>query len=44
MCCEYLVSKTYLCERQLITKVNVVVVKISNLEIANKIVKTTKTK
>jgi len=44
MCCEHFVSKIYLCERQLTTKANVIVVKINNLKIVNRIVITTKTR
>jgi len=38
------VSKIYLRERQLTTRANIIAIEIDNLEIANKIVTTTKTK
>jgi len=42
MCCEHLVLKIYLRERQSIARVEVIVVDASNLKIANKIVTTIK--
>jgi len=36
------VSKTYLYKKLLTTKTNIIVIKINNLEIANKIIITTK--
>ncbi len=44
MYCEHLVLKTYLREKQLTTRASVIVVKVSNSKIANKIATTTKTK
>ncbi len=42
--CEHSISKTYLRKRQSIAKVEIIVVDINNLRIANKIVTTTKAK
>ncbi len=44
MYCKYFVLKTYLYKRQLITRVNFIVVETNNLEIANRIAITTKIK
>jgi len=44
MYCKYFVLKIYLRKKQLIIRVNIIVIETNNLNIANKIVIITKTK